>query len=281
MSILSRFLGWFYLRCLKLYPAEFRNEFEDEIRAVFIQAINDYDKTGEALNFVTHELRDLPFNLARAHWRSKVNKEFPMTIIKKPGWGFYPIWVLLTTISIPIAFILDLIILRVITRFVGDFIYVNGVRHITEDYLSTYTFVPIVGLLIGVFQYGLLRRYLPRMGWWVMATIGGWIMGLLLIFIPSWLQIWSIESFKLDLAFIIMGFSIGVGQWLLLRKRLSRSGLWVWANIIGWGLLSLLTPSNSIGQYGLLLLGFLPACVTAMVLVLLIRPTPPTELQNR
>ena len=280
MSILSRFLGWFYLRCLKLYPAEFRNEFEDEIRAVFIQAINDYDKTGEALNFVTHELRDLPFNLARAHWRSKVNKEFPMTIIKKPGWGFYPIWVLLTTISIPIAFILDLIILRVITRFVGDFIYVNGVRHITEDYLSTYTFVPIVGLLIGVFQYGLLRRYLPRMGWWVLATVGSWVIGMLLILILNRLKIWPIESFDLDLAFIIMGLSIGIGQWLLLRRRLLRSGWWVGANIVGWGLLSLLTTGNSIGQYGLIGLGFLPACVTVIILALLMNKAQSTDLYN-
>ncbi|MGD8404015.1 MAG: hypothetical protein PVJ21_10165 [Anaerolineales bacterium] len=204
-----------------------------------------------------------------------------MTIIKKPGWVFYPTWILLTTISIPIAFIFDLIVLKVITRFVGDFIYVNGVRHITEDYLLTYTFVPIVGLLIGVFQYGLLRRYLPRIGWWILATVAGWVMGLLLIFAANWLQIWSIESFGLDLAFIIMGLSIGTGQWLLLRKRLSRSGLWVGANFIGWGLLSLLTTGNSIGQYGLLLLGFLPASVTAMVLVLLIKLTPPTDLQNR
>jgi len=196
-----------------------------------------------------------------------------MNMIKKPDWGFYPVWVLLTTLSIPIAFFLDLIILKVITRFVGDFIYVDGVRHITEDYLSTYTFVPIVGLLTGILQYELLHRYLLHMGWWVLATVGGWVMGLLLIFIPSWLQIWSSESFDLDLAFIVMGLSIGVGQWLLLRRRLSRSSWWVGANIIGWRLLSLLNTGNSIGQYGLLLLGFLPACATGIILALLMNHT--------
>jgi len=91
------------------------------------------------------------------------------TISKKPGWLFYSVWILLTLLSIPIAFFLDLAILRVIINFVGDFIYVNGVRHITEDYLGIYFFIPIVGLLTGALQYGLLRQYLPRMGWWVAA----------------------------------------------------------------------------------------------------------------
>jgi len=67
MSMLIHFLGWFYLHCLKLYPAEFRSKFEDEIRAVFIQAIKDFNRTGEALKFVTRELRDLPRSLLYAY----------------------------------------------------------------------------------------------------------------------------------------------------------------------------------------------------------------------
>lgn len=271
----------FYAALLRLYPRQFRAQFGDEMMTVFVQAIEDNNRTGKAFRFFLRELRDLPLNLARAHWRSKINKEFSMTIIKKPGLGFYPTWIFVMTLSVPIAFFLNFAILRIIMNLIGDYIYVDRVSHPTEDYLGLYTFIPIMGLIMGLLQYWLLRRYLPRMGWWVLATVGGWVIGLLLIFISSWLQIWSIESFDLDLAFIVMGLSIGTGQWLLLRRRLSRSGWWVGANIVGWGLLSLLTPGNSIGQYGLLLLGFLPACVTAMVLVLLIRPTPPTELQNR
>ncbi len=104
--------------------------------------------------------------------------------------------------------------------FVGDYIYVDGVRYITEDYLWGYFFVPIVGLLTGLLQYGLLRRYLPHMGWWVLDTTGGWLLGALLILISGWLNFWTYESFDIDLAFIVMGFSIGVGQWLLLWRRL-------------------------------------------------------------
>jgi hypothetical protein len=195
---------------------------------------------------------------------------------EKPRWFFYPIWIILTSLCVPIAFFIDLVILRIIISFVGEFIYVNGVRHITEDYLGIYPFVPVVGFLTGILQYGLLRRYLPRMSWWVLATTGGWLLGLLLIVIPSWLN-WMDGSFNLDLAFILMGLAIGVGQWLSLRRRVPRASWWIGANVVGWGLLGLITAGNSIGQFGLFTLGFVPACVTAAVLAVLMNQVKPTQ----
>jgi hypothetical protein len=187
---------------------------------------------------------------------------------EKPRWFFYPIWIVLTSSCVPIAFFIDLVILRIIISFVGDFIYVDGVRHITEDYLSMYAFIPIAGFVTGVMQYRLLRRYLSRMGWWVLATIGGWLMGALLIAISAWRN-WPAGSLSLDLAFILMGLTIGVGQWLLLRRRLPRASWWIGANVVGWGLLALITAGNTLEQYGLFTLGFLPACVTAAMLAVL------------
>ena len=195
---------------------------------------------------------------------------------EKPRWFYYPTWIILTSLCVPIAFFIDLVILRIIISFVGDFIYVNGVRHITEDYLSIYTFVPIVGLLTGVMQYGLLRRYLPRIGWWVLATTGGWLLGVVLIVISSWLN-WADGPFNLDLAFILMGLAIGVGQWPLLRRRLPRASWWIGANVVGWGLLALITAGNALGQFALFTLGFLPACVTAAMLAVLMNQVNPTQ----
>lgn len=208
------------------------------------------------------------------------NAEILTTIHKKPEWFFYPIWVILTTLCVPIAFFIDLaIIMPVITRFVGDIIYVDGVRRITEDYLGMQVFVPTAGLLMGLLQYGLLRRYLPRMGWWVLATIGGWLLGLLLLLTPGWLN-WTDASIDIDLAFIVIGLSIGVGQWMALRRRLPRAGWWIGANVVGWGLLSLITSDTSLGQFGLLTMSFLPACVTAVTLALLMNQAQPTEPQG-
>jgi hypothetical protein len=195
---------------------------------------------------------------------------------EKPCWFFYLLWIILTCLCVPIGFFINLVILLIITHFVGDFIYVDGVRHITEDYLSTYTLIPIVGLVTGVIQYGLLRRYLPRMGWWVLATIAGWLLGMILIAIPSWLH-WTGGAFDLHLAFILMGLAVGAGQWLLLRHRLPRAIWWIGANVVGWGLLGLITPGNALDQFALFTLGAIPACATAALLAVLMNQVKPTQ----
>jgi hypothetical protein len=196
------------------------------------------------------------------------------TTHKKPEWFFYPAWIILTSLGVPIAFVLDLIILRFLTSFIGDYVYVNGVRHITEDYFAIYCFVPIVGLLTGALQFGLLRRYLPRMGWWAVGTVGGWLTGILLIVVVNRLRLTG-PAINLDLAFLLIGLSIGVGQWLVLRRGLPRAGWWIAANLLGWGLLALTITGNSIGQFGLLILGFIPACITAAAFALLVNQVGP------
>lgn len=198
---------------------------------------------------------------------------------EQPRWSFYLLWILLTMFCVPIAFFLSLIILRIIVLFVGDFINVNGVQHITEDYLALYVFVPLMGLLTGVLQYELLRRYFPRMRSWVAATVGGWLLGAFLILTHGWLNPTN-TVLSLDLAFLIMGLSIGVGQWLLLRQRLPRAGWWIGANVVGWSILALVTNGNSMGQFGLFALGLLPACATALMLALLIKQVQPTGSQG-
>ena len=197
--------------------------------------------------------------------------------LQKPGWTFYPSWIVVTLLCIPIAFFIDLAVLRIVTRLVGDYIYVNGVRHITEDYLAMYPFIPVVSLLTGLLQYWLLRRYLPRMGAWVFATVAGWFLGMLLILIPGWLH-WTAKFLNnVELVFLVLGLSIGLAQWVLLRRRLARAGWWIAANVVGWGVLGLFTPGNTLNQYGLFLIGLLPACATAITLAWLMNQVPPVK----
>jgi hypothetical protein len=200
---------------------------------------------------------------------------------EKPRWFFYPTWIILTLLCIPVAFFIDVAVMRIVVSFVGDYIDVNGVRHITEDYLAMYTFIPIAGLLTGVVQFGLLRRYLPRIGGWVLATTAGWLLGALLIVLSGRLN-WTDASFSLDVAFILMGLAIGVAQWPLLRRRLPRASGWIVANVVGWGLSGLITTGNTLEQFGLFTMGFLPACLTAAMLAVLIinqaEPAQPTRI---
>ena len=201
-----------------------------------------------------------------------------MNTIRKPEWYFYPGWIFLTVLCVPVAFFITLAILRLVIHFMGAVIYVNGVRHITEDFLAIYIFIPVVGFLMGSLQYGLLSRYLPRMGGWVLATADGWILGLVLIVAGSWLNPWPQVSPDIRLAFIVLGLSIGMLQWLLLRRRLPRAGWWVLASLLGWGLLALF-GNETANEYALILVGLLPACVTAATFGLLLNQAQPLEAQ--
>lgn len=191
---------------------------------------------------------------------------------KKPDWSFYGTWVLLTTLSIPAAFLIDLLLLRIVTAWIGDYIYVNGVQHITEDYLAMYFLLPTMGLLTGAVQYAMLRRYLPRMGWWVAATLGGWLLGTLLAVLFTRLP-WM-DAFNLAPLLLLMGAAIGFTQWLVLRRRLPAAGWWIAASLLGWGVLALLTPGSSFDQFTLVLIGLIPACATAGALALLMKRWP-------
>ncbi|MBK9926933.1 MAG: hypothetical protein IPP66_16805 [Anaerolineales bacterium] len=208
----------------------------------------------------------------------QANIEILSTGLKQPvPSSFYVSWIVLTSLCVPIAYLLSIIILKIITNIVGDYVFVNGIRHITEDYLAMYILVPSVSALTGLMQYGLLRKYLDHMGWWILVTVAGWSLGFLLILLPSWLNWTDAPLSNLDLIFLLMGLGIGTSQWLLLRHRFTRAGWWVAANIVGWGLLALVTPNNALGQIGILILGFLPACATAVTLAFLMNMVAPIE----
>ena len=105
------------------------------------------------------------------------NLEIPSVNFKKPAWSFYLNWIVLTVLSIPIAYFFSILILKLITNLVGDYVVVNGVRHISEDYLAMYILIPVLSVFTGALQFALLRQYLPRMGWWVLVTVAGWFLG--------------------------------------------------------------------------------------------------------
>ena len=74
-----------------------------------------------------------------------------------------------------------------------------------------------------------------------------------------------------------MGLAVGVGQWLLLRHRLPRASWWIGANVVGWGLLGLITPGNTLNQFALFVLGSIPACITSAMLAVLMNQVKPTQ----
>lgn len=265
-----------YRLCLGFYPADFRAQFAEEMTAVFTQATMSAREEGRwALARVClRESSDLPYNLAREHWHSLTKGELAMTTIyRKPEWFFYPSWIVLTTLSFYVAFALMWVIIFQVEKVVGGTIMINGRSHITEDYLAMIVFVPLLGLVSGLLQYPLLRRYLPRMGWWIGATPLGWLLATgIILFLTAiltmnaiWFSFWIIPS--------LIGGSVGFAQWLVLRQRVSRAGWWIPASIVGWLAVRLAAGETLVGLLDIIYLTILPALATAVTFGLLIRQT--------
>ncbi|MCP4417093.1 MAG: hypothetical protein GY805_10750 [Chloroflexi bacterium] len=228
------------------------------------------------------ELRDLPLNLIREHWHSLTKRELPMiTIHKKPQWTFYPSWIVLTTLSIPVALLIARIILTQAVQVIGDNVFINDGRRMTADWLFGYTLLTALGLTRSIFQYFLLRRYLPQAGWWLGATTLGWFLvvptvSFLNIFLPKNLET---NANLFIFLMIILGGLVGSLQWLVLRRYVRRTGWWILATIAGW-MAVWLVRENLTSPLDMMLLTILPAFVTAPVFVWLMNQTQPTELRE-
>jgi len=202
---------------------------------------------------------------------------------RKPRWFFYPGWVALSAISILIAWVVVWALISQVEKAVGGTIQVGGQTRITEDFLFSYIFFPVLGLLTGFLQYLLLRRYLPRMGWWIAATT----LGLLLGFVGRRLLFRTLHS-TLDstwfgiLMTVLLGGSMGLVQWLVLRQRVRHAAWWILANVLGWGIVGwgaeTLSNQMVIPIVGILLV---PGIATSIALWLLLDRLPQREGSGR
>jgi hypothetical protein len=123
------------------------------------------------------------------------------------------------------------------------------------------------GIGVGVLQWPILYRRLPRAWRWMLATAVSWLAGaiFLLLAVPPALQTW--------LAGIIIGPIVGLGQWFILRRQVRWAGWWVVISTIAWITGLLLVP-------GALSTGALSGALSGLALVLLFR-APKTETHIR
>ncbi len=92
--------------------------------------------------------------------------------------------------------------------------------------------------MIGTMQWLVLRRQVPRAGWWVLATAFGWFVGVPVgltgvgaVGQPRAEAIGLLVMWPLGGA--VAGAVLGVMQWLVLRRRVPRAGWWVLASAVG------------------------------------------------
>jgi hypothetical protein len=87
------------------------------------------------------------------------------------------------------------------------------------------------GATFGAMQWPVLRRRIPKAGWWVLATtVGGAVATTVGGAVGGAVGVAVTEAE----AVAVGGAVGGAMQWLVLRRRISRAGWWVLASTVGW-----------------------------------------------
>jgi hypothetical protein len=201
---------------------------------------------------------------------------------RKPEWFFYPAWIVLTAACIPLAWSVMMALLSLIIKIAGDTIVVAGQTHITEDFLGLYILFPAIGLLSGLLQYPLLRRYLPRMGAWIGVTLLGWLLMPVSFALISGALLHSLaidSKWSGPVAFVLVSVLVALPQWLVLRRRARHAALWSVARLVGWVLTMLVTGANISTAPDVLAVCLLPPAVECVAWWLMLDRLVPGEGQ--
>jgi hypothetical protein len=90
------------------------------------------------------------------------------------------------------------------------------------------------GLLVGLFQWIVLRRYISHCGDWIWNGVAGWAlayaMGLIVI------QIFSVSFIGAVAGYLLFGAIVAIIQWPVLHREIPNVLPWVLASVAGWAI---------------------------------------------
>jgi hypothetical protein len=198
----------------------------------------------------------------------------------QPRWFFYLAWVVLHSITVVTAWYATWAIISLIENVVGGTIQVGGQSRITEDFLFLFLLLPMIGLLTGILQYTLLRHYLPHMGWWIGATLSGWLLPFGLGFVFTQFLTPDNNTFSIMLGLFLIGATISLPQWWMLRQRVNHAFWWIIAFGFGWWLIGLLNFVTSEPFAVLSAIALVPTTTTGIACWLLLDWLPKRELKD-
>jgi hypothetical protein len=195
------------------------------------------------------------------------------------GWRFWLWWVLASTVGLAVGMLVRPFAFYV----VGAWLTWGGgieVVFALDDVVALEVAFALSGALggasVGIAQWLVLRRQVSRAGWWVLASSVGLAVGSVVgpDIMPDLSR--AEPTFVVGIAQVALrgvqdGASIGIAQWLVLRRRVARGGWWVLASTVGL----------AVGVLFSVAAGVIYAPITGGVLVWLLRhpvteePSPP------
>jgi hypothetical protein len=160
---------------------------------------------------------------------------------------FFTKWTLLSLGIIPLSYIISLIaVLAVHTAF--GFNMTEWGTPLSQT-LMQIAGGAVIGLGTGVYQRSLLRKLFDVKSSWIYALIIGFTITELIAGIILWkmglnrgeLRFIEFKPIPESLIFACAGLLIGLLQWTILRKYFTKSGFWILASLLGWGICIIVT----------------------------------------
>lgn len=210
-----------YRLMLGLYPADFREQFGEEMGTTFADARSGARTDGRAAEarVLVRELLAFPGSLLRAHRRGWQTLQ-PQPVAG-PRWPWVAGWTIVGGAGIPIAWLLAAplaMLFLFLSRLSG------APSPLSSNMATMLGFVTGLGLTSAAIQWFLLRRQLPHAGWWIPLTLAGWFAAGLLIFtLDRLFRLWLQAPLT---GFVLLGATVGIAQWLLLRQLLPHAAWW-------------------------------------------------------
>jgi hypothetical protein len=263
-----------YHQLLRLYPADFRDEFGLEMEEVFAAAVEEAGEMGMLAvgSVCAKEIVTYPSSLLAAYAKSWRNLQ-PEPVVAAPSLRWVSGWALLIFASFPLAWILSaplgaalILLLSLVfgkTFEVPSFINASEVR--------AFGFFLALVMTLTTCQWLLLRSHLPHAGWWIPVTVLGWLAAVIIVPITGyWLLRKDIIQTAPLFLFILAGATIGLSQWLFLRHIIPRAGWWILISLLAFTPILLVGGSFS-GLLTLFIFLLLPGIISGMGLWLLLQ----------
>ena len=140
----------------------------------------------------------------------------------------------------------------------------------------------VVGVTVaGVLQWLMLRRHVARAVWWIVASlVSGVVAGGVIFGVGGDTGFTAEVARDMDLGWImeaaLYGAVLGVLQWLVLRRQVALSGLWILASTVGWVVGDPVCSSLiGFGTLSWVVFGAVYGAITGIVLVWLLRQPMP------
>jgi hypothetical protein len=160
---------------------------------------------------------------------------------------FFIKWTLLSLGIIPLSYIVSLFAVLVVHGAFGFNMTEWGTP--LSQTLMQIAGGAVIGLGTGVYQRSLLRKLFDVTSSWIYALIIGFTITELIAGIILWkmglnrgeLRFIEFKPIPESFIFACAGLLIGLLQWTILRKYFYKSGFWIFASILGWGICIIVT----------------------------------------